>query len=878
MIRLKSRTAVTTAIVETDVFAEAAANEAANSVESTTPENNLVESKYPATTLDWALWCAERSWYVLPCEELGKIPESKLISNGVNSASKDPETIKSWFAQRPNCNYAVAGGDNSDLAFFDYDDLYETDTGVDYPASDYPEIYEAFRVRSGRILKPGQIGGFHLYTRGACTSRALFADAALPLTEKPGVNKSGEPLLNKAGKPISQTFDRYNRLVVNGRVTIGEIRSRGEYVIGPGSNHKSGRPYEIVNDAPLVENPARNTEIVDASPAIGTEEQNMIAGYIESAFEKSGIDFTARTQYQNGFKWLIDCPWEHEHTSGKSIRNGGSSSAVFMASSGALGYRCLHAHCQSTRNWKELREWMEQQVGERLEFRDPSNDLVTVRGVPAGAGSTLPNETTWDEPRPLDNSLLPVEPFKLEFLPTSLQPWAKDVAERMSVPLDFVGVCALAVLAGVVNRRAFVYPKQQDKEWKEALAISGAVIAASGKLKTPTWKTFTNILLEIEYDWRAEFAKRKGVYDSQLKNWKEAEKSRKKDETFVVITDPPKEPAPCRRLMLNDSTPEMMHQIMTENPEGLFIYRDELASWVAELDKEGREVERGLYLSAMNGNDGYAIDRIGRGSVFATMSASLFGGFQPDLLVEFLSDTRNVSDGMIARFGLLCWPDSVVIPRVDRVADEQAKERFRGVIRILAELKAEAIFLHFSGDAQARFNEWYDLHDQKVNREAHTGKQSHLSKYRGLLPKLAGLLQLADIVYSAPSPVGNHLIDLGHLNRAIALLAYLESHMERVYGCIRSPEQRATESLAARIQKGDLTDGFSTRDLKRKHWENLPTSDVTDAALDSLAGMSWLREVETKNPKGGRPTSHWMINPSLRGKKVLALQCSNGSS
>jgi len=448
----------------------------------------------------------------------------------------------------------------------------------------------------------------------------------------------------------------------------------------------------------------------------------------------------------------------------------------------------------------------------------------------------------------------------------------------MSVPLDFVGVCALAVLAGVVNRRAFVYPKQLDKEWREALAVSGAVVAASGKMKTPTWKTFTNILLEAEYDWRTEYQSRLCIYKSELKAYEDAERFKKKEkntkddsEAGPLFTPAPSKAvakpadlAPCRRLMLNDSTPEMMHQLMTENPEGMFVYRDELASWVAELDKEGREVERGMYLAAMNGNDGYAVDRIGRGSVFATMSASLFGGFQPDLLINFLSDSRNVSDGMIARFGLLCWPDTVTIPRVDRSADEQAKDRFRKVIRTLAELKAETVFLHFAPDAQNRFNDWYDVHDRKVNQEENPGKQSHLSKYRGLLPKLAGLLQLADIVDSVSSLEGNHLIDLEHLNRAIGLLAYLERHMNRVYASIRTPEQKAVETLAKHLRKGDLKNGFSSRDIKRKGWEHLSDSGNTESALESLEELIWLRPMQqAKSSNGGRPTPRWEINPAL---------------
>jgi hypothetical protein len=166
-----------------------------------------------------------------------------------------------------------------------------------------------------------------------------------------------------------QTYDRHNRLVVNGRVTVGEVRSRGEYVIGYGSHHKSGRDYELVVDAPLFPNPIpADVKVVSNTPAIGTDQQNEIASYVEEALDKSKIEYTARQDYQGGFKWLVTCPWEHEHTCGKTLEDGGSSSAAFMLPSGALVYRCLHAHCQSSRDWKQLREYMESVAGHKLPF------------------------------------------------------------------------------------------------------------------------------------------------------------------------------------------------------------------------------------------------------------------------------------------------------------------------------------------------------------------------------------------------------------------------------------------------------------------------------------------------------------------------------
>jgi hypothetical protein len=54
---------------------------------------------------------------------------------------------------------------------------------------------------------------------------------------------------------------------------------------------------------------------------------------------------------------------------------------------------------------------------------------------------------------------------------------------------------------------------------------------------------------------------------------------------------------------------------MRDNPSGVLVIRDELSGWLATLDKPGREGERGFFLSAWNGDTGYTMDRIGRGSI-----------------------------------------------------------------------------------------------------------------------------------------------------------------------------------------------------------------------------------------------------------------------
>ena len=477
-----------------------------------------------------------------------------------------------------------------------------------------------------------------------------------------------------------------------------------------------------------------------------------------------------------------------------------------------------------------------------------------------------PQDEPWPEPKPIDTSLPAVASFDIKFLPNCFRSLAVDVSERMSVPLDFTAIPLIVGLAGAVGRRAFVHPKHLDKEWKETGNLWGGVIASSGKIKTPTFSAILKPHRNVETEWLRQYDERLLKFHRDMEAW---------DATPLPqrTGNPPQKPV-AKRLVVNDATPERLHQTMSENPAGLFVVRDELSGWVAELDKEGREAQRELFLTGWNGNENYAIERIGRGLVSAVMCLSMFGGFQPVPLQDFLKEKRNISDGTFQRFSSLVWPDSLPYQNVDRLPNYAAIASVEKIIKFLAGLPEEKLHFHFDTNAQPVFDQWMVEHQHKVEREPYPPKQSHLSKYRGLVPKLAMLFQLADIASELvqrtdpDEPVGSHFIDAEHLQQAITLCAYLETHAHRIYSCVKTEFELAVESLTAHILAGGLDDyekGVTARDIERKHWSGLKDRDLIKDTLDELAEMGWTRWTKPlKNPKGGRPTDHWAINPNLK--------------
>lgn len=95
----------------------------------------------------------------------------------------------------------------------------------------------------------------------------------------------------------------------------------------------------------------------------------------------------------------------------------------------------------------------------------------------------------------------------------------------------------------------------------------------------------------------------------------------------------PREP----RLIVNDATIEKLGELLGDNPRGVIYVRDEVAGWLANLDREGREGDRTFFLEAWNGKGSYTFDRIARGTTrIEACAVSIMGGVQPGKLSGYV--------------------------------------------------------------------------------------------------------------------------------------------------------------------------------------------------------------------------------------------------
>lgn len=495
------------------------------------------------------------------------------------------------------------------------------------------------------------------------------------------------------------------------------------------------------------------------------------------------------------------------------------------------------------------------------------------------AASIPVSNCDWPEPEEINATLPPVPPFDPRLLPPAFRAWVSDVAERMQCPVEFLAVGAMVAAGSVLGNRIGVQPKRLDTGWVEVPNLWGAVVGRPGVMKSPALAQVlaplkmleTNALQDFSAT-RAQFEIDKMMFESAKK---QIETNIKKGATVLAHQLPiqPEEPQPPR-FLVNDATYQKLGEVLSGNPHGVMVFQDELSGLLMRLDAEGQESSRAFYLQAWDGKQAYTFDRIGRGTVrIHRLCFSLMGGLQPSKLREYLRSAvygGKGDDGLAQRLQLLVYPDiSANWQRVDRLPDMAAANAAEAVFDRLAKLDPMAIGarsfsdsdiprLGFDDEAQEIFNMWWgDLETGLRAGDHHPALESHISKYRKLVPALALLDHL--IVG------GQGDISAVSLARAIHWQRLLLKHAGRCYASVTLATLDSAKSLAGHIRKGALKDGFTVREVYRHNWSMLGASKEAADAVDTLADLNWLRAVRDDKASGadGRPTMRYYINPRL---------------
>ncbi|TXH76472.1 MAG: DUF3987 domain-containing protein [Thiothrix sp.] len=137
--------------------------------------------------------------------------------------------------------------------------------------------------------------------------------------------------------------------------------------------------------------------------------------------------------------------------------------------------------------------------------------------------------------------------------------------------------------------------------------------------------------------------------------------------------------------------------------------------------------------------------------------------------------------------------------------------------------------------------------------------ESHLDKYRSLIPSLALLIHLAD---SPASSLFNPVSEEALL-KALAWSEYLEGHMQRIYGLSVSIDDDNAIALAGKFGQ-QLKERFTLRDILQANWQGIGRDkEKALAAIGVLLDHGYIMAEQRET--NGRPTIDYLINEEVTG-------------
>lgn len=512
----------------------------------------------------------------------------------------------------------------------------------------------------------------------------------------------------------------------------------------------------------------------------------------------------------------------------------------------------------------------------------------------------LPNPPFGDQlPLPPKHPEAPMLPPQM--LPEGIRQWLVDAAARACLPLEMLAVPAIVALSGLIGRSVCIKPREYS-DWTVIPNLWGAIVAPPGSKKSDATDEATRPLKALEAKSRAEHkaaqleakaeqamlkAQLSGLANKAKKNT-----ASKGDFTELLGKLEALEEVPERRYTTTDVTAEKLGELLRDNPRGLTVVRDELASWIASMESQENAVARGFFLSAWNGSSGYTFDRIGRGTTHIPAACvSIVGSIQPQPLQATFDRLRRDptrADGMLQRFQLLVWPDSMpdwVAPTEwpNSDAREQAFEVFAKLdsleFRAPDSDELQPLTLRFTSEAGQAFAQWHDEHENRIRRSELDGSphfKGHVGKYGSLAASLAVVFHLVGFAASSThwafsdghwamlgdvSPVS---LEATHL--ALDWVEFLELHARKVYAPELNGGILAAHDLAQQIERGDVGDGQTIRELQRssRAWSD---RDRLEEALHTLERLGWLKVVEHRDGARGRLSELIRLHPELREGK-----------
>ena len=360
-------------------------------------------------------------------------------------------------------------------------------------------------------------------------------------------------------------------------------------------------------------------------------------------------------------------------------------------------------------------------------------------------------------------------PFPIDVFPKLFIDLIVDLNKSLKFPHDYTGTAILTAISCAVGTTVKVKVKEG---WYEYGSIYCCLVGNAGANKThPVNHAFIPI--------RELDKARHEIYVRLHKEYVDYSKLNEKQKKEVAKVQEPI----LEKSLLTNFTPEILTKRLYDNPRGLTVLSDELASFIDGMNNYSKTDQLSTYLSFWS-NQQTSIDRIGSPIplLINLPYLSIIGGIQPRMLSK-LFPIQKQNNGFYQRF-LFAFPEATFKEPISE--EESSLELQKKYIDFINDffyskkgLNADARILTWSNAAKDFFIQWNSKQCDMVNENQDTIKGEIMSKFDIHFIRIALLLQMMEnpksIEIGLDAVIGAEKLCNYYLNCSLKVLSYIQN-------------------------------------------------------------------------------------------------------
>jgi hypothetical protein len=468
------------------------------------------------------------------------------------------------------------------------------------------------------------------------------------------------------------------------------------------------------------------------------------------------------------------------------------------------------------------------------------------------------------------------QPFPVDCLPPVLRDFVIEGAKSANTDPAYFIAFVLPIIASLIGSRYVLVAKE---DWLIPSIVWVMLIADSGSGKTPAMNKATEYLKKLQIGANDVFEAAMQMYETKQKEYDVDCAQWRADRKKNKALPPPPTPTPPLRAQYYtiDTTTEALIELLSENEDGVFLGRDEIAGLVGGFDayRSGTSKDEAVFNEIFDGNYAQVNRKSGNKKFIAAKHThtSICGGIQPEKLKAVLRDNPSfLYSGLMARFLVVMPPDDAR-PWSDSNMPTSVKTAYQQLFDTLLAWRSYQMVMspdnpyrvEMTEEARRLFIENYNsLAADRVSLQSGILKAS-LSKMVGYAGRIAIVLHIAEYasrLHNKPFPGRIPPVEKETMNNAIQITQWFIEQSQRVIRQLcpqptagsngsASIAHGAAEALELAKRRGEITKADLHNLQVFKKASN--PAEAIDVALTELRSCGLLVSEFVRHASGGRP-------------------------